>query len=195
MPTLPRFKPAEAQQWGWPMATTWQATKSRLRSNHESRNPAAVISRACDAPRELVYRAFSDPDHFAEWWGPIGNSLPRDEIDFDVRPGGYQRWTEVNPAVPDLRVHIYVALADVTPGELLEGVMHVSGRLQPGIEPFETRLRVEFYDEPDGRTRLEIRQWLPEHLAPPARRVGLRPSPNWTPGWPVTRLPRPRIEG
>ena len=30
-----------------------------------------AISRAFDAPRELVYRAFTDPDHLAEWWGPI----------------------------------------------------------------------------------------------------------------------------
>ena len=53
--------------------------------------PQLVISRVFDAPRELVYRAFTDPDHLAAWWGPIGNSLPRDEIEFDVRPGGYQR--------------------------------------------------------------------------------------------------------
>lgn len=100
--------------------------------------------------------------------GPTGNSLPRDEIEFDVRPGGYQRWTEVNAADPGLRVHIHVDLLDIADGELLEGVMHVSGRLQEGIEPFETKLRVEFHDEADGRTRLEIRQWLPEHLTHPS---------------------------
>ncbi|MFG3556850.1 SRPBCC domain-containing protein [Micromonospora sp. NPDC047557] len=130
--------------------------------------PQLVISRVFDAPRELVYRAFIDPDHLAAWWGPIGNSLPRDEIEFDVRPGGFQRWTEVNAAKPDLRVHVHVDLTDVADGELLEGVMRVSGRLQEGIEPFETRLRIEFHDESDGRTRLEIRQWLPEHLTQPS---------------------------
>jgi uncharacterized protein YndB with AHSA1/START domain len=130
--------------------------------------PQLVISRVFDAPRELVYRAFTDPDHLAAWWGPIGNSLPRDEIEFDVRPGGYQRWTEVNAAEPGLRVHIQIDLTDVADGELLEGVMHVSGQLQEGIEPFVTSLRVEFHDEADGRTRLEIRQWLPEHLAGPS---------------------------
>jgi uncharacterized protein YndB with AHSA1/START domain len=130
--------------------------------------PQLAISHTCDAPRELVYRAFTDPDHLAAWWGPSGNSLPRDEIEFDVRPGGYQRWTEVNAAEPDLRVHIYIDLTNVTPGELLEGVMQATGRLQEGIEPFETRFRVEFHDEPDGRTRLEIRQWLPEDLAAPS---------------------------
>jgi uncharacterized protein YndB with AHSA1/START domain len=130
--------------------------------------PQIVISRVFDAPRQLVYRAFTDPDHLAAWWGPIGNSLPRDEIEFDVRSGGYQRWTEVFPAQPDLRVHIYIDLTDVADGALLDGVMHVTGKLPDRIEPFETRFRVEFHDEADGRTRLEIRQWLPEDLAGPS---------------------------
>lgn len=126
------------------------------------------ISRVFDAPRALVYRAFTDPVHLAAWWGPIGNTLPRDQIEFDVRPGGYQRWTEISASEPDLRVRIYVDLTDVADGEVLEGVMHVTGQLQEGIEPFETRFRVEFHDEADGRTRLDIRQWLPEHLTGPS---------------------------
>ena len=135
----------------------------------DTETPQLAISRVFDAPRELVYQAFTDPDQLATWWGPIGNSLPRDEIDFDVRPGGYQRWTEVNAAEPGLRVHIQVDLTDVAHGELLEGVMHVTGQLPEGHAPFETRFRVEFQDAADGRTRLEIRQWLPEHhLAGPS---------------------------
>jgi uncharacterized protein YndB with AHSA1/START domain len=130
--------------------------------------PQLAISRVVDAPRPLAFRAFTDPDHLATWWGPSGNTLPRDEIEFDVRPGGFQRWTEVAAAQPDLRVHIHVDLTHVADGELLEGVMRVSGRLQDDLEPFETRFRVEFHDEPDGRTRLEIRQWLPAHLAGPS---------------------------
>jgi hypothetical protein len=46
--------------------------------------------------------------------------------------------------------------------------MDITGQLPEGVEPFETRLRIEFHDEPDGRTRLEVRQWLPEHLASPS---------------------------
>ena len=133
-----------------------------------SETPQLTVSRVFDAPRALVFRAFTDPDHLATWWGPSGNSLPRDEIEFDVRPGGFQRWTEVAAAEPDLRVHVYIDLTDVADGALLEGVMHVSGQLQEGFEPFETRFRIEFHDEPDGGTRLEIRQWLPTHLAGPS---------------------------
>jgi uncharacterized protein YndB with AHSA1/START domain len=130
--------------------------------------PQLALTRIFDAPRALVYEAFTNPDHFAAWWGPIGNSLPRDEIEFDVRPGGYQRWTEVFAAEPGIRVHIHIDLTDVADGELLDGIMHVTGQLQKGLEPFETRVRIEFHDEANGRTRLEIRQWLPEHLVSPS---------------------------
>ena len=62
--------------------------------------PQLTLTRTFNAPRALVYRAFTDPDQFASWWGPIGNSLPRDEVEFDVRPGGYLSWHEVFPAQP-----------------------------------------------------------------------------------------------
>ncbi len=128
--------------------------------------PQLALTRIFDAPRTLVYRAFTEPDHLAAWWGPIGNSLPRDEMDLDVRPGGHMRWTELFAADPRVRVHIRIDLTEVVDGELLDGVMHVSGQLPEGLEPFETRVRIEFGDEADGRTRLEVRQWLADHLAP-----------------------------
>ena len=45
--------------------------------------------------------------------------------------------------------------------------MSITGELPGAYEPSEARMRVEFYDEADGRTRLEVRQWLPEDYAPP----------------------------
>src|SRR3954468_9127263 len=130
--------------------------------------PGLALTRIFDAPRAFVYQAFTDPDHFAAWWGPIGNSLPREEMEFDVRSGGYLRWTEVFPADPRTRVHIQFDLTDVAEGDLLDGTMHIPGQLPAGFEPFETKVRIEFHDEADGRTRLEVRQWLPEHLASPS---------------------------
>lgn len=130
--------------------------------------PQLALTRIFDATRALVYQAFTDPDQLAAWWGPVGNSLPRDEIEFDVRPGGYQRWTEVFAADPRIRVQIHFDLMQVVDGELLSGTMHISGQLPDGLETFETSVRLEFYDEADGRTRLEVHQWLPEHLASPS---------------------------
>jgi uncharacterized protein YndB with AHSA1/START domain len=127
-----------------------------------------ALTRIFAAPRATVYQAFTDPDRFRAWWGPIGNSLPRDEIEFDDRSGGHQRWTEVFAADPSIRFEIQFDLTQVVDEELIEGTMHASGQLPEGLEPFETRVRVEFHDEADGRTRLEVRQWLPEHLTSPS---------------------------
>ena len=129
--------------------------------------PQLALTRIVNAPRAVVYKAFTDPDQFAAWWGPFGNSLPRAEVEFDVRPGGYQQWYELFPAEPGIWTRGRIDLTDVVDGELLVGIMRITGQLPGGFEPFETRMRVEFYDEADGRTRLEIRQWLPEHLVSP----------------------------
>jgi uncharacterized protein YndB with AHSA1/START domain len=45
-----------------------------------------VISRLIDAPRELVFKAFTDPEHLAQFWGPKGFSTARCSI--DLRVGG-----------------------------------------------------------------------------------------------------------
>jgi len=45
-----------------------------------------VISRVFDAPRELVFKAWTEPEHLVRWWGPKGHTTPYCEI--DLRPGG-----------------------------------------------------------------------------------------------------------
>jgi uncharacterized protein YndB with AHSA1/START domain len=45
-----------------------------------------VLERTFDAPRELVFRAWTDPAHVERWWGPHGFTNPRCE--WDARPGG-----------------------------------------------------------------------------------------------------------
>lgn len=129
--------------------------------------PDLTLTRVFDAPRALVYQAFTDPDQFAKWWGPFGNSLPRDGIDFEVRPGGHMAWKEVFPAQPGTWTNGRVDLTEVVDGELIDGVMRITGQLPGGFLPFETRMRLEFYDEAGGRTRVEVRQWLPEGYVSP----------------------------
>jgi len=48
-----------------------------------------VLTRIIDAPRELVFRMWTDPVHLAKWWGPRDFTNPVCEIDF--RPGGALR--------------------------------------------------------------------------------------------------------
>ena len=54
-----------------------------------------VIARVFDAPRELVWREWTEPGRLAAWWGPRGWSTPPEEVEMDVRPGGAFRVTSV----------------------------------------------------------------------------------------------------
>lgn len=55
-----------------------------------------TITRVFDAPRELVFKAWLDPDQLARWYGPRGVSTPRESIELDARVGGRYRLTMVN---------------------------------------------------------------------------------------------------
>jgi uncharacterized protein YndB with AHSA1/START domain len=47
-----------------------------------------TITRVFDAPRELVFKAWTDPEHLAKWFGPAGMEIPRDSVEVDARVGG-----------------------------------------------------------------------------------------------------------
>ncbi len=58
--------------------------KSSNTANEQGRE--LVITRVFDAPRELVFEAWTDPRRLIEWWGPNGFTNPVCEA--DARPGG-----------------------------------------------------------------------------------------------------------
>ena len=53
------------------------------------------MERVFDAPRELVYRAFTDPQLVPRWWGFRNSKTVVDKM--DVRPGGSWRYVQVSP--------------------------------------------------------------------------------------------------
>ena len=54
-----------------------------------------VITRVFNAPRDLVWQAWTDPAHIAQWWGPEGFTTRVEEM--DLRPGGQSRYVMVGP--------------------------------------------------------------------------------------------------
>ena len=54
-----------------------------------------LIEHVFDAPRELVWKAWTDPEHVAKWWGPHGMTTRVDEL--DLRPGGRWRYVMLAP--------------------------------------------------------------------------------------------------
>ena len=122
----------------------------------ESPTAELVMTRVFNAPRELVYRAFTDPDQLAQWFGPIGFSVPRDTVDLDPRVGGPFRFTMVSDTDAAVASPVDAVFIEVIENELLVGSQKLSGKTG-GDEPAELVLRIEFHDE-GGRTRLVLRQ-------------------------------------
>src|SRR5208337_1503269 len=60
-----------------------------------------TLVRVYNAPRALVFKAFTDPVHLARWWGPHGFTTP--VCEFDARPGGALC---IHMRAPDGRIYI-----------------------------------------------------------------------------------------
>lgn len=71
------------------------------RSNASSNTITSVkdreltVSRIFDASRELIFQAWTDPEHLPHWWGPKGFTITVQEI--DVQPGGVWRYIMHGP--------------------------------------------------------------------------------------------------
>lgn len=59
------------------------------RSEMTDNLPEIMFSRVFDAPRELMFRVWTEPEHIRRWWGPHDFTVPLAE--FDARPGGRLR--------------------------------------------------------------------------------------------------------
>ena len=69
------------------------AARNSLDTKTDSRS--IIGTRVFDAPRELVFEAFTDVKHLARWWGPGGFTTTTHAI--DVRPGGVWRFVMHGP--------------------------------------------------------------------------------------------------
>src|SRR5258708_712966 len=62
------------------------AANPASKSAYKSGDREIAASRVFDAPRDLVWKLFTEPEHIKQWWGPRGFSLTIHKM--DVRPGG-----------------------------------------------------------------------------------------------------------
>jgi uncharacterized protein YndB with AHSA1/START domain len=124
------------------------------------------ITRIFNAPRARVYRAFTEPDQLAQWFGPEGCTIPRDSVEVDARVGGHLRFVMT---AGDAGGPVDATLTELVENELLAADMEAAG--VPGAgETLRVHLRLEFHDEGDGKTRLELRQGpFDGHLGPDTR--------------------------
>src|SRR6516164_916237 len=95
-----------------------------------------IIVREFDAPRELVWKACTDAQHLAQWWGPRGFSTP--VCEWDARPGN----------------KIYVVM------RAPNGTDYAMGGQFHEVEPPEKLVTTTGAMDPEGRMLFEIRHTM-----------------------------------
>ena len=125
---------------------------------NNSPRDAVVIERTFDAPADLIWQMWTDPEHFNAWYGPDGASIPTAEM--DVRVGGRRLvCMEVQSPGGPMQMWFTGEYREVVPNEHLvytESMSDENGNVAPGLaegHPETTEVRVELL-EVGGRTRM-----------------------------------------
>ena len=105
-----------------------------------------LITRTFDAPRELVYRAWTTPELVRRWWHANRGEMTVAEI--DLRVGG--RWRYVMIAHGDVEVAFHGEYREIVPDERL--VATEVYEAMPGAEALDTTT----FEDADGRTVVTI---------------------------------------
>jgi uncharacterized protein YndB with AHSA1/START domain len=122
-----------------------------------------VVTRVFDAPRELVFEAWTEPEHLKRWWGPKGFTMPFCEV--DLREGGVvflcmrssegrDFWTRgvFREIVVPERLVVAYSFADAE-GNVVPATYYGKG---PGW-PLETLMTVTFEVQMGNRTKVTVR--------------------------------------
>lgn len=130
-----------------------------------------VLTRVIDAPREAVFKAWTDQKEMERWWGPKDFTLPYCKI--DLRPGGSVHYCMHSPDGRDYwgkGVYLEIVeperlvISDVFSDELGNTVQPEAYGMSPDW-PAETLVTVTFDDLGGGRTGITLHQSVSRQLA------------------------------
>jgi uncharacterized protein YndB with AHSA1/START domain len=110
-----------------------------------------VISRIINAPRELVFEAFTEVRHLSQWWGPAGFTTTTRAFEFRV--GG--EWVFVMHGADGTDYQEWIFWTEICPPERI-ALLHGESRNDPNA--FESVLT---FTPDDAATRLEMRTVFP----------------------------------
>lgn len=105
-----------------------------------------TMTRMFDAPRELVFRAYTDPDLVPRWWGPRDMKTTVEEL--DVRPGGVYRFVHEAPDGSEYRFR--GEYREVVTPERLVNTFEFEGM------PGHIIVDAATFEDVDGKTRLTV---------------------------------------
>ena len=111
-----------------------------------------LITREFDAPRDVVFRAFTDPELYVQWLlGPKSHAMTMTLDKFEPRTGGSWRYTHRDEAGNEFAFH--GSYHEVVAPELIIDTFEFEGMPERGHVSLET---ARFQGLPGGRTRLTI---------------------------------------
>jgi len=111
-----------------------------------------VIVRVFDAPRELVFKAWTEAERFATWFGEHGSTIPLDKVSMDARPGG--AWSATMIYGPDeVELPFFGKFVEVVEPERVSLTLE-----DPGGSGSEEVLTAVFKDLGEGRTEMTFTQ-------------------------------------
>jgi uncharacterized protein YndB with AHSA1/START domain len=124
-----------------------------------------VISRVFDAPRELVWKCFTDPEHMRQWWGPKGVTVSTSKM--DLRPGGTYLYAMKAP--DGALMWGKMVYREISPRDRIVFINSFSdesgGTTRHPMAPTWPLAMLSvftFEDMPDGKTRFTVR-WSPHN--------------------------------
>jgi uncharacterized protein YndB with AHSA1/START domain len=124
--------------------------------------------RTYDAPRELIFRCMTEPEHLTHFWGPTGVSAPIERIVVEPRPGGRFETLMIDDATgaeyPSKGVFVEID----EPSKIVWTEPDVEGGMTTSIT---------FNDLGDGRTEVVTHQTnVPEMYRSPEAQAGMQSS-------------------
>lgn len=142
-----------------------------------------VLTREVEAPRDLVWKAFTEPERLKHWWGPKGFSVKSCTV--DLRPGGIFHYCLVSPnqemwgkftyreiAAPE-RIHCIVSFSDENAG--------VTRNPWDENWPLEILSTISFAEQ-DGRTEVTV-VWAPLNATDKERETFAAGHESMRQGW------------
>lgn len=151
----------------------------------ETKSADFVISRVFDAPRELVWQAFADPERVKHWFGPKGSTIVSSKM--DLRVGGIYHGAMRNPDGQVMWAKF--VYREVAPPEHLSWVHSFSDE-KGGLTrhplsaswPLELLTTVTFEEAPGGKTKLTL-QWTPINATEEERKTFAAARDSMQGGW------------
>jgi uncharacterized protein YndB with AHSA1/START domain len=137
-----------------------------------------LITRVFDAPREQVWKAWTDPDEIRKWWGPEHFTAP--SIESDLQVGGKYLYCMRSPDGQDFwSTGTYREIVPMEKIVATDSFADEQGNVVPASHygmsdfPLETVLTVTFEDE-NGKTKVTLR-----HIGIPAGEMGEQTEAGW----------------